>query len=104
MADILCDLEIVLYTGKATDIMDFIEQHEAQDFSNTGYGLQQVEGVGIVLLSRFEDIEFEVLEQLILVGDQSQIDFDGLLHGGIVKAFGHPVSVGLVGDLFADLG
>ena len=78
--------------------MDVIEQHEAQDVSNTRYGLQQVEGVGIVLLGRFEEIEFEVFEQLILVGDQSQIDLDGLLHGGIVKALGHPFTVGFVGD------
>jgi hypothetical protein len=84
--------------------MDFIEQHEAQDVSNTGYGLQQVERMGIVLFGRVEEIEFEVFEPLIIRGDQGQIDLDGFLYGAIVKAFGHPFAVGLVSDLFADLG
>jgi hypothetical protein len=42
--------------------MDVIQEHEAQDFPNARYGLLQVEGVGIVLLSGVEEIEFEVLE------------------------------------------
>jgi hypothetical protein len=53
--------------------------------------------MGIMLFGGFEDIEFAVLEQLIIIGDERQVDFDGLLHGGIVKAFGHPFTVGLVG-------
>src|SRR4029450_7147912 len=31
----------ILYAGKAADVMDFIEQHEAEDFANTGYRLEQ---------------------------------------------------------------
>jgi hypothetical protein len=76
----------VLHSGKTADVMDFIKESQAQDFSNTGHRLQPVEGVGIVLLGRVEDREFEVFEQLIIVGDQSQVDLDGLLHGCFLKA------------------
>jgi hypothetical protein len=60
--------------------------------------------VGIVLLGGVEEIEFEVFEPLILIGDQGQIDRDGLLHGAIVKALGYPFTVGLIGNFLADLG
>jgi hypothetical protein len=93
-----------LHAGKAVDVMDFIEQHEAEDVANARDGLQQVEGIGIMLLGGFEDREFEVLEQGILIGDQVQIDRDGFLHGRRIKALGDPVAVGCVGDVLADLG
>ena len=48
------------------DVVDFIQQHEAQDFSNTGDGLQQVQGVGIVLFRGFQERQFEVFEELII--------------------------------------
>ena len=30
----------ILYRGKPVDIMDFVEQHEAEDLADAGYGLQ----------------------------------------------------------------
>ena len=42
--------------------MDFIEQHEAEHLADAGYGLQQIQGVGIVLLGGFQEREFEVFE------------------------------------------
>jgi hypothetical protein len=77
-----------LAAGKAADVIDVIKEHPAQDVSHTGYGLQPVEGVGLVRLSGFEEIEVEVLEPLILVGDQGQVDLDSLLHGRFLQAFG----------------
>jgi hypothetical protein len=60
--------------------------------------------MGIVVLGRVEDRECKVFEQLVIVGDQRQVNLDGLAHGGIVKAFRHAFAGGLVRDLFADLG
>jgi hypothetical protein len=57
-----------------------------------------------VLLGGVEEIEFEVFEPLILIGDQGQTDLDGLLHGAIVKALGHPFTVGLIGNLLTEIG
>jgi len=55
-------------------------------------------------IGSFEEIEVEVLEQLILVGDQGQGDLDSLLHGRFLQAFDHPFSVGLVGHFLTDVG
>jgi hypothetical protein len=52
----------------------------------------------------FDDGEFDVTQEFIVVGDERQIDCDTLLHGGVGKALGDPLAVGLVGDLFADGG
>ena len=60
--------------------------------------------MGIVVFGGFEDIEFQVFEQCIVIGDEGQIDRDGLLHGCFLKALGDTLAVGLVGDLLADLG
>ncbi len=54
------------------------------------------------MLGGFDDGEFNVAQQLIVVGDEREIHFDALLHRRIGKALGDPVSVGFVGDLFAD--
>jgi hypothetical protein len=50
----------------------------------------------------FEEREFDVTTQLLVVGDKRQIDLNALLHGWIGKAFGNPVAVGLVGDVFVN--
>src|SRR5215813_12448762 len=52
----------LLYAWKAIDLVDFIEQHEAENLANTGNRLQQVEGMGIVVFGGFEDREFQVFE------------------------------------------
>jgi hypothetical protein len=36
--------------------MHLIQQHEAQDFANAGYRLQQVDRLSIVRLSRLDDV------------------------------------------------
>ena len=61
--------------------MDCVEQHEAEDFANTGHGLEQREGMGIVLLGGLQDRELQVPEQRILIGDQGQVDREVLGHG-----------------------
>jgi S1-C subfamily serine protease len=60
--------------------------------------------VGIVLLGGVHDRQLEVGEEIIVIGEQSQVDFDGLVHGGIVKALGHAVTIGFVGALCANCG
>jgi hypothetical protein len=83
--------------------MDFVEPHEAENLANARYGLQQVQGVGIRLLRGLDDGEFQITEQLIIKGDQDQVDLDILLHRGIGKAFGDAPAVGFVGEVRADL-
>jgi hypothetical protein len=54
----------------AADAMDFVGQHAAEDLANARHGLQQVQGVGIVLLGGFQDRELAPLEQVIVLGDR----------------------------------
>ena len=76
----------------------------AEDVPNTGYGLEQIEGLSIVVLGGFQAVEFEVFEQFIVIGDECQIDCESLLHRRLVEALGHSGAVGFVGDVLADLG
>jgi hypothetical protein len=59
--------------------MAFVAQHAAEDCANTGPRLQRVERIGIVVLGGFEDVERQIAEAGIVIGDQRQVDLDGLL-------------------------
>jgi hypothetical protein len=60
----------VLHAWETVDLVNFVEQHEAEDFANARDGVSQVEGIGSVVLGGFEDREFEVLEPFIIMGDK----------------------------------
>jgi hypothetical protein len=94
----------ILHTREALDIMNLVEQHEAEDLADAGHRLQQIQGLGVMMLGGFHDGQFKVTQQLIVVGDKGEIDFDAFLHSRIGKAFGDPVAVGFLGDLFANGG
>src|SRR5262245_62041809 len=47
--------EEILDPWEAGDIMDFIEQHQAQDLADPGDRTQEVQGLGMMLLGRLED-------------------------------------------------
>jgi hypothetical protein len=66
--------------------------------------MQAGEGVGVVGLGGFHDRQSAVGEKTIVGGDQPEIDVDVLVPRGIVKTFGHAVTVGCGGDLFVNLG
>jgi hypothetical protein len=93
----------VLHAGKALDAVDVVEQHEAKNLADTGDGVEQIQGMGIVRLGRLDHREFSIAEQFIIIGDERQIDRDVLVERSLVKAFGHTVAGGLVGDLLPDL-
>jgi hypothetical protein len=94
----------ILHPGEPVNIVDFIEQHEAENLADARHGVEQIQGVGIMVLSGFDDGEFDVAQQRIVVRDEHQIDLDTFLHDRIGKARGNPVAVGFVGELFADGG
>ena len=84
--------------------MNLVEQHEAEDLADTRDRLQQIQRVGVMMLGGFDDGQFQVTQQLIVVGDQGEIDFNAFLHGRIGTALSDPVTVGFRGDLFANGG
>ena len=50
----------------------------------------------------FDDGEFDVAKQRIIVGDERQSNFDTLVDGWIGKALSNPLAVRFVGDLCAN--
>jgi hypothetical protein len=48
--------DTILDAGETSEVMDLIPQHEAQDVANARHRLEQVDRLGIVLLSRFDDV------------------------------------------------
>ena len=60
--------------------------------------------MGIVWLRGGADGEFQRPEQLIIIGDQGQVDRDGLWHSSLVKALGDTLAVGFGGAFLAHLG
>jgi hypothetical protein len=59
--------------------MDFVEQHQTQDCADPGDGLEQVQGLGIVLFGRFEAVSLSIAEELVIVPDQGESHFHALL-------------------------
>jgi hypothetical protein len=92
----------ILHPREAVDLMDFVEPHEAEDLANAGHRLQQIQGIGGMVPRGFDDGEFDVAPQLILVGDERKLHFDALLHRWIGKALGDAIAVRFVGNVFAD--
>jgi hypothetical protein len=78
--------------------MDFVARHAAEDFANAGERLEQIQGVGIVVLGGFEERAFEVLEQCVIIREEGQ----GLVDGWSGAAFRNAITVCFGGDLFAD--
>ena len=94
----------VRHPGEAVKVMACVEQHETEDVANARHRWHQVQGVGSVVLRGCEDGECQSTEQRILIGEQGQVDLEGLLHRGIVKALGDPLAVGFVGAFLPHLG
>ena len=67
--------------------MDCIEQHEAEDFAESGYGLQERHGVGVMVLGGCDAWEFDVAQQRIVRGDERQID------GGRVSSLSYTLAL-----------
>ena len=84
--------------------MHFIQEHETEDLANARDSLEQVQGVGIMLLGRRDNGQFQIPQQLIIIVDQGEVDFDTLLHGGIREPLSNTAAVGFVGDLLANIG
>jgi hypothetical protein len=82
--------------------MDFIEQHAAEDLPDARHRLQQIQGVGVMVLGGCDEAECDVTQQRIVVGDEGEIDCNALWYRWRSEALGNPVAVGFLGDFFAD--
>ena len=89
----------VLDARDARDVMDCIEQYETQDVADARHGAEQVQRGGIVVLRRTPNRQLDVPEPLVVVANEGEVHCHTLLDGGVRKAFGNAVTVGVGGDL-----
>jgi hypothetical protein len=92
----------LLYCGQTVNIMDFAEPHEAEELADAGHGLQPIQSVGVMVFTGFEDGEFDIAKQRIVLVDERESDCETLVHSRLSKALGDSITVGLIGNLFAD--
>jgi hypothetical protein len=90
----------ILHPREARDIVHVVEEHEAEDLPDARDRLQQIEGIGVMVLGRFDDGEFDIAQQRIVGGDERKVHFDALVHRRIGKALSDPVAVRFLGDFF----
>ena len=53
----------ILHAGATLDIVDLIQQDEAEDFPDAGPRLEPIQGVGVVLLRRCDEVPLEIVKQ-----------------------------------------
>src|SRR5215475_4227851 len=92
--------DTILAPWEPLDSVNLIEQPQAQELADPRGGTQQGEGVGVMLLGRFEDRQFAGAEQRVIVAKQGKVACDTLLHSGIGKALSNAGAVRLVSDFF----
>ena len=59
-----------MYPGKTVDMVDCIQQYEAENLADARDGLPQIQGVGIMLLGGFHDGAFHLAKQPIIIPDK----------------------------------
>ena len=79
----------ILHAWEACDVMHFVKQYEAEDLADTRNRLQQIQGLGVMVLGRFADGQFDVTQQLIVVGNEGKVDFDAFLGAVYVSREGY---------------
>ena len=86
----------ILDPGEAADVVDLVEEGEGEDLADAGEGAEAVEGVGVVPLDGADEVELEVADEAVVVGDQIEVDLDALADAGVEELLGDPIPVGLV--------
>ena len=92
----------LLGTFEPADVVDLVEDHKREDLADAGYGAEPVQGVGVMILRCTEDEVLELPQHHVVVGNESEIDVDVLLHGEITEASRCLASVGWVRELLLE--
>jgi len=84
--------------------VDCVEQPEAEERADTGHGVEQLQGLSLVVLGGWQDGEGPSLAPLVLIGHERQGDCQSLWSRGSGTALGNTVTIGFRGDRLANLG
>ena len=94
----------VLDGGETMDVVDLVEDDEGEDLPDAGNGPQAVEGVGVMLPGGAEEVEFQRMQQSVIVIDEGQVDLDAPAHDGVGEMLGHGRAIGCVGEVLLEGG
>ena len=94
----------ILDPGEASDVVDFVEEDEAEDLAHPWDTPEQVPAVDIVSLGAFFDVALEVTKEPVVEVEKLEIDLDAFANGGIREAIGDSLPVCFEGDLFSNSG
>ena len=83
--------------------MDFVAQHQTQDGAAAGDGLEPGQGLGSVLLGRFEDGSLSIAAAWVIVPDQGESHCQALGDGQSGEALGDARMVGGIRELLPTL-
>jgi hypothetical protein len=89
----------VLYPGKTVDIMDLIEDDQAQDSSNPWNGSDAEIGIGIIDLGDKGYLMFDAMKQFIVVIYETQVELDAFLYAYIRKPTRHALAVAFLPEM-----
>lgn len=94
----------LLYRRKATDVLDFVKDHQRQYRADTGHGPQSEIGARIMALGMADDIGLQCLDLILHAVHEMDIRLYILTHAAVVKAFGQLVAIGAPFKLLVDAG
>jgi hypothetical protein len=92
----------ILDPGKALDVMHLLQEHQAEDFANSGSGLEEGQGLRLVVLGGFNDRSLHIAEQRLVGVKQRQVPVPTLLARRIRNPLGDASAVRFVGQLCPD--
>jgi len=88
--------------GCLRDVVDFVEDDKGEDLTDAMDGLEEIKGMRIVMPGRLQYMEFEALEECVIVIDEFQVCHDTHADVGIGELLSNPGAVTLIGDLLAE--
>ncbi len=84
----------VLDPLKPGNVMDFIQNDQAQDFSDAGNAPKQMEASGVVPFGLANDMGFQIGKKAVIEFGKLKIDLHAFLDGGIREVIGESLPMG----------
>ena len=94
----------ILHPGKASDVVDLVEEDKAKDLSHPWDASEQVPGVDIVSFGALLDGALDLTEEPVVEVEKLEIDLDAFAHRGIREVLEDSIAICLEGDLLPELG
>jgi hypothetical protein len=93
----------ILYARKARDILDLRQNDQRENLANPRHGWEPRKRLHVLRFGTPGNKQCHLAEQLVIVINEGNGDFNGLAHAGLRKMFLDSLAVGFVRQLLADL-